>query len=139
MRIAAFNHLINIQKGLSKVMDIKYDKLAAQNYLSSPTFSNTDVSLLAAVRSHTLRGIRCNFKNMYQDTNCPLECWEPNSLPYKDTQEHLLSCAQLELDTNTIANTKISYSDIYGNVCKQKSIVSLFNQVTVCASLYICK
>ena len=65
IREAAFKHLVTFQKGHSKVMDIEYEKFATQNYLVSPTFSNTDVSLLAALRSHTLRGIRCNFKNMF--------------------------------------------------------------------------
>ena len=110
-------------------MDIDYDKLAAKNYLSSPSFSNTEVSLLAALRSHTLRGVKCNFKNMYQDTNCPLKCWEPDRSPLKDTQEHILSCSQLKLDTHALANSKISYSDIYSDVSKQKAVVSLFNQL----------
>ena len=66
---------------------------------------------------------------MYQDTNCPLKCWEPDSSPLKDTQEHILSCSQLKLDTNALANSKISYSDIYSDVSKQKAVVSLFNQL----------
>ena len=74
IRKAAFNHFAILQKGHSKVMDIDYDKLAAKNYLSSPTFSNTEVSLLAALRSRTLRGLKFNFKNMYEDTNCALKC-----------------------------------------------------------------
>ena len=109
------------------MLDIPYEKYATQEYLKSTQFSNDEVCLLASLRSHTLRGIRHNFKNMYQnDSNCPLQCWEPGSQPAPDDQEHILSCKRLDLKTNTLASNKILYWDIYGDVSAQKCVTSLF-------------
>ena len=125
----AFNYLVNIQKGHSKVLDIFYEKYATQEYLKSTVFSNDEVCLLASLRSHTVREIRYNFKNMYQnDANCPLKCWEPVSKPAPDDQEHILLCKRLDLETNTLARNKISYIDIYGDVSAQKCVTSLVRQ-----------
>ena len=131
VRHAAFNELLNEQKEHSKVKDIKYEKFDVQPYLKSSMFTNEDVSLLAALRSHTVRGIRCNFKNCYKpNIFCPLKCWPTGSPPIEDTQEHLLVCTQLKIvHTNTVANTKINYCDIYGELVKQKAVVSLFKQL----------
>ena len=125
----AFIYLVNKQKGHSKVLDITYEKYATQAYLKSTLFSNNEVCLLAALRSHTVRGIRSNFKNMYQnDTSCPLKCWEPGSQPVLDDQQHILTCKRLDLETDTVARNIIEYRDIYGDVSAQKCVTSLFNQ-----------
>ena len=126
---AAFKDLLTKQQGHSKVRDIKYEKLEVQPYLKSGIFSNEEASLLAALRSHTVRGIRCNFKKLYKnDTHCPLKC-SPSS-PLQDTQEHLLVCSKIVLsDINVLACRKICHDDIYGDVQTQKTAVSLFNEL----------
>ena len=133
IRNAAFDELLNKQKEHSKVRDIKYEKFEAQPYIKSPTFTNDDVSVLAALRSHTVRGIRCNFQNLYKpNLHCPLKCWSADDPPIQDTQEHVLSCTRLQLgQDSTVANSKISHDDIYGDLVKQKEVANLFNQLLV--------
>ena len=89
------------------------------------------LSLLAALRSHTVRGSRCNFRNLYKpNIHCPLKCWLPGTQPYDDTQEHLLSCLKLQTaDDSTIAKDTIVHDDIYGDLSKQKAAVAKFTQV----------
>ena len=100
-REAAFKELRNKQKEHSKVKSINYESLEKQEYLSSALFSNEEVSILSNLRSHTTRGIRKNFRNMYKDNlNCPLKCWSDGSPPFEDTQEHLLHCSRLIIKTN---------------------------------------
>ena len=123
---AAFKVLITKQQSHSKVRDIKYNKFEIQPYLKSNKFSNDDVSLLAALRTHTVRGIRSNFKKLYNNnTLCPLKC-SPSS-PQQDTQEHLLVCSKL-VNSNELTNRVISHNDIYGNVSQQKEAVVLFDE-----------
>ena len=123
---AAFNVLITKQQSHSKVRDIKYNKLEIQPYLKSTQFSNDDVSLLAALRTHTVRGIRVNFKKLYNNnTLCPLKC-SPSS-PQQDTQEHLLVCSKL-VNSNELTHRVISHDDIYGNVSQQKEAAVLFDE-----------
>ena len=131
IRIAAFTELLRQQESHSKVRDIIYKTLEPQKYLSSNMFTNDNVSLLAALRSHTVKGIKCNFKTFYQqDTNCPFKCWPPGSPPELDTQEHLLFCTQLNnLNTQQITTDTISYSYIYGDVSQQKAVVSLYQEL----------
>ena len=117
VRETAFKELKIKQEGHSKVNTIVYEKLQQQSYLQSPLFSNDDVSILSNLRSHTTRGIRDNFQQMYRsDQNCPLKCWPPDASPLRDTQPHLLTCSKLKLPNATIASSKIVYTDIYGNV-----------------------
>ena len=124
---AAFNCMIEKQQGHSKVRDIKYDILKMQPYLKSNKFSNEDVSTLVALRTHTVRGIRSNFKKMYNNnTLCPLLC-SPSS-PQQDTQEHLLVCSKLT-NRNEVAKNVISHDDIYGDVQKQKGAAHIFKQL----------
>ena len=124
---AALRDFLKKQRSHSKIKSIRYDKLQPQPYLKSKLFSNEEVILLAALRSHTVRGVRCNFKNMYKDnTQCPLLC-SPLS-PQQDSQEHLLVCSKLNMN-NVIAASKISYDDIYGDVSAQKTVVSVFTDL----------
>ena len=58
-----------------------------------------------------------------------MKCWKSDDPPLKDIQEHILSCSQLKLETHTVANRKISYTDIYSDVSKQKAVVSLINEL----------
>ena len=127
---AAFEELKRKQMSHSKVNEITYEKLEKQPYLTSALFSNDDVEILSNLRSHTTRGIRSNFSQLYKNnTNCPLKCWSPEESPLKDTQEHLMVCQKIEINTNNVSKEKIKYHDIYGNVNKQKEIVTLYKQL----------
>ena len=134
IRNAAFSELKNKQIGHSKVRDIKYETLEKQPYLTSPLFTNEDVNTLSNLRSHTTRGIRDNFQNLYKNNlNCPLKCWPSDAPPVQDTQQHLLFCSRLEIDQNTTVTTDVvQYDDIYGNVTQQKVAATLFTQLLAC-------
>ena len=129
-REAAFKDLVDIQLRHSKVKDIKYETFKCQPYLSSGMFSNEEVSILASLRSHTLRTIRGNFKNFYQgNLSCPLKCWPEGSTPLNDTQEHLLVCSRLDVQPQTtLACGAIKYDDIYGSRAEQKAVTSVVKQ-----------
>ena len=127
---AAFEEFKNMQAKHSKVSEIRYEKFEKQSYLQSPIFSNEDVEVLSNMRSHTTRGIRDNFKQMYlNNQNCPLECWPPGDTPARDTQEHLLVCSKLKLKHQTVANEDINYEDIYKDVSKQKAVVTVMKEL----------
>ena len=57
---AALKELTETQGGHSKVNSIKYSQLYIQEYLKSPTFSNSETELLFALRSHSVRGVKAN-------------------------------------------------------------------------------
>ena len=127
MQKAALKDFQTKQRSHTKIQSIRYDKLQPQPYLKSKSFSNEEVSLLAALRSHTVRGVRCNFKNMYKNsTECPLICSPLN--PQQNTQEHILLCSKLNMN-NVISASKIAYNDIYGDLCAQKTVVSVYKEL----------
>ena len=96
----------------------------------SSAFSNEEVGVLSNLRSHTTRGIRSNFHQMYRNNlSCPLKCWSPSDAPLRDTQEHLLVCSKLNLATQTVVRGNIKYENIYGNVEDQKAIVNIFKEL----------
>ena len=79
-RQASFKYLIDIKK---KIMDnISYmNSFLPQSYQLSMTREQS--SLMVALRTRTLRGIRCDFGNMYVDKQCPLPgCQEPDSISH---------------------------------------------------------
>ena len=131
LRGFAFKELKNTQTKHSKVKDIKYETYNAQPYIHSPLFSNDEICLLAALRSHTVRGIRQNFKNLYKpNLSCPLKCQPAGSPQLEDSQEHLLSCSKLQLiHNNIVAKSEVVHADIYGEVEKQKAAVSVFAEL----------
>ena len=127
----AFKELKNIQIKHSKVKDIKYETYEAQPYIHNSLFSNDEICLLAALRSHTVRGIRSNFKNLYKpNLSCPLKCQPAGSPQLEDSQEHLLSCSKLKLvHNNMLVISKVAHDDIYGEVDKQKAAVMVFSEL----------
>ena len=130
VRNATFESLVNIQQSHTKVKHIKYEQLKCEKYLTSGMFSNEEITILSSLRSHTLRTIRCNFKNLYKgDLNCPLKCSPDGTSPHLDTQQHLISCNKIIQNLSdsqmAISVKTIKYEDIYGHVYEQKAIVSL--------------
>ena len=127
----AFKELKDKKESHSKVRNIKYETFEKQAYLISPLFSNEDVGILCNLRSHTTRGIRSNFGQLYKnDKNCPLKCWPENSPPCLDTQPHVLLCSKLKLESNNeVANGDIKYDNIYGRVSEQKAVVEMFRDL----------
>ena len=130
MKRAAFIELKNMQRNHSKISKIKYENFECQEYLSSGMFTNEEISVLSSLRSHTLRTIRCNFKNLYKSNlHCPLKCWPAGAEPMSDTQQHILLCSRLNQTQNTtIASSTVIYENIYGDKYSQKAIIGEFIQ-----------
>ena len=70
--------------------NIQYEKFDISKYLNSPLFSGNSRSLLLALRTRTVRGIRCDFPGMFKDKMCPLGCGE------NDKIENILTCTVLK-------------------------------------------
>ena len=71
---ATFRYLHQMKEGHSKMKGLKYEKFELMQYLNSPLFSNTNRNLLLALRTRTVRGIRKDFRGLYQDIQCPIGC-----------------------------------------------------------------
>ena len=92
-----------------------------QGYIVEKNITNTQVSILFALRSHSIRGIRTNFQHLYShNTLCPI-C--ERSI---DTQEHLIQCKVL-LDILPLTEN-ISYSDLQGSTQRQVEFVRIYEQ-----------
>ena len=120
IRKAAFNNLQDMKRGHSKVKNNNYENLdKPQPYLISKLFTNDECSILFALRSKTIRGIRENFKHMYSDnTLCPI-CERTS-----DTQQHVLECKVLQ-DILPLKN-HIKYNHINGTISEQKEFVTTY-------------
>ena len=132
VREAALTYLKNIQQKHTKVKDIKYEELKTQQYLKSPLFSNSETSLLYALKSRTADIFKANFRNMFANVvHCPLDCQEEGEAKEDDTQKHLLLCSKLkcEIKTHDVASGQVLYEDIFGEVNKQKEAVVLFDRL----------
>ena len=108
--------------------DIIYEEFSKQEYLTNYRFSNDEASLLLALRTRTVRGVKGNFPSMYrEDKACPLQCQEPEA---EDSQEHIQLCpvllANLSRQDEDTA-WRVTYCNIYGTVEEQKESVSIFS------------
>ena len=75
---------------------------ALQPYMQSELFNEEMASLLLALRTRTVRGIRTDFGEMFPDKSCPLEgCSLPDSLC------HILVCTVL---TGAARSSTVNYS-----------------------------
>ena len=122
--MAAFEEYKTLQIQHSKVREIPYQVLAIQTYLKCRDFSKADSDLLLALRSHSVRGIKANFSSIHkEDMSCPLKCDTPSP---EDSQIHIMSCLSIcsRVDSKFIEQSKdILYSDIYGDIHRQKAAV----------------
>ena len=121
VRHAAFVELQNKLKCHKKVNHLKYTAFKTQPYLLSPEFNEEDKKVLAALRSHCIRGIKMNFKNKYKkfEQICPFACEED------DDQNHVLTCTPI-LEEAKIDSVKCVLEDMDDDVAKQKALVTLF-------------
>ena len=57
-----------------------------------------------------------------------MKCWNEESDPIFDTQEHVFECQILAKNENStsLIDKKIIHDDIYGNVVSQKAAVTKF-------------
>ena len=117
----AFEDLRTKQSNHSKVKDIQYENYTCQEYLKSSKFSFEEATILVALRSKTVKDMKCNIRTFSQnDQLCPL------CMKSEDTQEHCLECPKLK---NVIKPTEkqIEYNQIYSqSETEQQAVASLF-------------
>ena len=89
VRTAAFKHLQRLQQDHSKVKEIIYHKFEMQPYMMHPDMNADDITLLFALRTRCVRGIRNDFREMFPTIRCGL-CDK-----HDDTLPNLLMCEQL--------------------------------------------
>ena len=98
-RKSAFDYLLNLKTEKSKMEKLKYETFHLQPYLHSPLFTAEKASLLTALRTRTVRGIRSDFGEMFASKLCPLpECGKKDSLPHLQTCEVLRDLVLLEME-----------------------------------------
>ena len=123
---AAFKYLKDLQQTHSKMDNLQYDKFEASIYLTSPQFTFDNASLLLALRTRTVRGIRNDFGGLYPDKTCPLGCGE------MDTLQNILTCAVLKQKhvSKDMSTSEMQYEDIFSsNIVKQQQVTELYRQL----------
>ena len=89
-------------------------------------FNTESRQLIYALRTRTVKGIKSDFKNMYQDQTCPLECGD------NDTLQNLLTCRTLgsKSHKDMLATNNIVYEDLFSeDISKQKQVTELYYQL----------
>ena len=92
-----------------------------QGYLTNGSITNVQCSILFALRSHSLRGVKENFKNMYsQNSLCPI-CER-----FSDSQDHILQCKVLQ-DICPLEE-QVEYNSIYCTTHEQEELVKVYEK-----------
>ena len=123
---ASFKYLKEQQKSHSKMDNLSYDNFEISSYLKSPLFNSESSSLLLALRTRTVRGIRSDFGGLYPDKMCPLGCGA------LDTLQNILSCTVLRQHhtSQDITESDIRYEDVFSpDITKQKQVVELYREL----------
>ena len=126
VRSSALHYLNEKKQTHSKVKNIEYKTLEPQSYLKSPLFNTESRQLLFALRTRTVKSIKSDFKNMYQEQLCPLGCGDI------DTLQNLLTCSVIlsKLHTDILATHSVQYEDIFSeDITKQKEVTELYTQL----------
>ena len=98
-------------------------KTALTLNLRSPLFDRKQAQMLLSLRTRTVRGIKTDFKGMYQDILCPLECGATDTLP------NILTCTSIlnYFESNEISSRKVVFEDVFSqDIQKQKEVTELF-------------
>ena len=120
---AAFQYLIEVKETKSKMSNITYlSSFTAQDYMLNMT--REQASLMLALRTRTLRGIRTDFGDMYPSKECPLPgCQDVDTIP------HLLTCPVLQAAVLG-EETPVHYEDVFSNSQEtQNSAILRFSQL----------
>ena len=95
-------------------------------YLCSPLFNRDSRCLLLALRTRTVRGIRCDFPGLYKEKVCPLGCGD------LDTIQNIISCKTLRQNhiSKNIVSGEIQFEDIFSkDIYKQKQVTDLYENL----------
>ena len=104
---AAFNYLKSLQESHSKMKNLNYEKFEVSQYLYSPLFNRDSRCLLLALRTRTVRGIKCDFPGLYKEKICPVGCGD------MDTIQNILSCKILRQNHTSVnlVSGEVKYED----------------------------
>ena len=104
---------------------LEYMKLDLQEYMNHKLFTTEQSSLLLALRTRTIRGVRTDFGRQFADQTCPLPgCRESDSLP------HILQCAVLRTEAGVASTEQHKYSDVFSpDIAVQKGITLAFSRL----------
>ena len=120
---AAFIHLMELKSSKSKLENIQYTKYELSPYMRSPQFTQEQASVLLALRTRTVRGVRSDFGDMFVNKHCPLGCDHIDTLP------NILSCSVLQ-DWLPDQRSSITFLDCYSkDVQRQKDATNLFMEM----------
>ena len=97
------------QEKHSKIKFIEYENLTMQKYMCNPKLTFKQISTLFALRSRTVKRIKCNFKTHYKDN---VLCHLCNK--HDDTQEHCIECDVIKTH-NPEMKEHIKYNHIFGD------------------------
>ena len=119
---SAIQYLNRIAASHSKSEDLINTRLIKEQYFEDQRFSRSEVELLFALRTRTVRDIKANFPSQYgRNLTCDL-CEVAVCC-----QEHLLSCVRLQAHVNIPGDA--CYSDLFRNTDKQLNIVRIFKKL----------
>ena len=91
--------------------------------MQSPLFDTESAEMLLALRTRTVRGVKNDFRGMFQDVVCPLGCGNTDTLP------NILTCPVLQdhQKSETVATQQIAFQDIFSpDTAKQKQVTELY-------------
>ena len=119
---SAIQYLNKMAASHSKSKDLIKTRLEKEQYFEDQRFSRSEVELLFALRTRTVRGMKANFPTQYgSNFTCDLcdiaVC----------CQEHLLSCVKLKTHVNIPSDA--CYSDLFRDTDKQLNIVRIFKKL----------
>ena len=118
----ALEYLNAIAMTHSKSKDLIKNQFKREPYFEDPNFSKSEIELLFALRTRTVRNIKENFSSQYKSNlSCQL-CYL-----HVDSQQNLLVCSELTKRVNIPAD--VQYSDIFQNSVKQLKIVRIMKQL----------
>ena len=119
----ALTHLNSLAMGHSKSVDLVKNRFERESYFEDNNFSKSEIELLFALRTRTIRNIKKNnFASQFSNNIACQLCFL-----HEDSQEHLLQCS--ELVTRVKIPTDINYSDIFKGSEKQLKIVRIIKQL----------
>ena len=123
VRAAACKNLQQIKEKHSKMNGLEYNKLELQKYMQSPLFTCEATTMLFALRTRTVRGIREDFGKMFGDKYCPLKCGDI------DTLKNVLTCKVLQthLKSQSVAVNQVKYEDVFSpDISKKEEVTEVF-------------
>ena len=106
--------------------NLEYKTFTLQPYLSSPQFTSEEASLLLALRTRTVRGIRSDFGQMYPDKQCPMPgCEEQDSI------SHTLDCGVIRGELEDVEDfAGVGLVDVFSSkIEEQKKVVGVYGTV----------